>query len=112
VQYGLLTGEQARTHARRHVLTRCLGRELIVGIDVLTLDLRPGDGILQCSDGVHGYLRDEELCDLLEGSPEAACRAMIQCGRERGGEDNLSVQIAVVVDCPAPAPRPWWRLRR
>jgi len=104
VQYGLLTTEQARTHGRRHVLTRCLGRELIVGIDVLTLDLRPGDVILQCSDGVHGYLRDEELGKLLEATPEAACREMIQAGRERGGEDNLSAQIALVVDCPTPAP--------
>jgi PPM family protein phosphatase len=114
VQYGLLSAEQARTHARRHVLTRCLGRELIVGIDVLTLDLHVGDVVLQCSDGVHGYLRDEELCDLLDEPPEAACRAVIQRGRERGGEDNRSVQIAVVVDCPAPepAPRSWWRLRR
>jgi len=114
LQYGLITGEQARTHARRHVLTRCLGRELIVGIDVLTLDLRPGDVILQCSDGVHGYLRDEELGKLLEATPESACREMIQAGRERGGEDNLSAQIARVVDCPAPAPTPraWWRLGR
>jgi PPM family protein phosphatase len=113
VQYGLLSAEQARMHPRRHVLTRCLGRELIVGIDVLTLDAQPGDVLLQCSDGVHGYFRDEELARLLDQPPDAACRALIECGRERGGEDNLSAQVAVVVECPAPTPtRPWWRLRR
>jgi len=113
VQYGLLSAEQARTHSRRHVLTRCLGRELIVGIDVLSLDVRPGDVLLQCSDGVHGYLREDEIVRFLADKPEAACRAIIECGRTRGGEDNLSVQVAAVVDCPPPSPpRSWWRLRR
>jgi PPM family protein phosphatase len=111
VQYGLLSAEQARVHPRRHVLTRCLGRELIVGIDVLTLDARTGDVLFQCSDGVHAYLREEEILRFLGEKPEAACRAMIECGLERGGEDNLSVQVAVVVDCPLTPPprRPWWR---
>src|SRR5207244_654062 len=53
MQYGLLSPEDARTHPRRNMLTRCLGRELIVGIDVLSMDLRPRDIIVQCSDGIH-----------------------------------------------------------
>ena len=113
VQYGLLSVEQARQHPRRHVLTRCLGRELIVGIDVLTLPAQPGDVVLQCSDGLHGYFRDDELSGELGGSPEAACTTLIERARERGGEDNLSAQIAVVIECAPTAPaRPWWRLRR
>jgi len=44
MQYGLLSPEAARAHPRRSMLTRCLGRELIVGIDVLSMDLRPGAG--------------------------------------------------------------------
>jgi PPM family protein phosphatase len=114
VQYGLLSAEQARSHPRRHVLTRCLGRELIVGIDVLSLDVRPADVLVTCSDGVHGVVGEPEMVAFLAKGAQAACRAMIDRGRERGGEDNLSVQVAVVVDCPLPAPppRPWWRLRR
>jgi hypothetical protein len=63
---------------------------------------------------VHAYLREEEILRFLGEGPEAACRAMIECGRERGGEDNLSVQVAVVVDCPLTPPqrRPWWRFRK
>jgi protein phosphatase len=113
VQYGILSAEDARNHPRRHVLTRCLGRELIVGIDVLTLAMRPGDVLLQCSDGVHGALAEPEIAELLGAHPpEPACRALLRRAREEGGEDNISAQVATVVDCPPPAPRSWWRLGR
>ncbi len=113
VQYGILSPEEARTHPRRNVITRCLGRELIVSTDVLTLDVRPEDILLQCSDGVHGMLAEGEIRELLEAHPpEAACRALIRRAREEGGEDNLSAQVAVVLDCPPPTARPWWRFGR
>src|SRR5881628_2003916 len=101
MQYGLLSPEDARTHPRRNMLTRCLGRELIVGINV------------QCSDGIHVAVRDEEVAELVVAHPpEAACRALVRRAREEGGEDNLSVQVAAVVSCPPAAARPWWRLGR
>ncbi len=113
VQYGILTPEDARTHPRRHVITRCLGRELIVGVDLITIDLRPGDVVMQCSDGVHGLLPEPELAEVLAAHPpEAACHALVRRAREEGGEDNISAQVACVTDCPAPAPRPWWRFGR
>jgi protein phosphatase len=113
VQYGLLAPEAVRTHPRRHMLTRSLGAELIVGIDVLTIDLRRGDVLMQCSDGVHGPLVETEIAELLASHPpEAACHALVRRAREESGEDNLSVQVASILDCPAPAPRPWWRFGR
>ena len=113
MQYGLLSAEDARTHPRRNLLTRCLGRELIVGIDVLSMDIRPGDVVVQCSDGVHVAVREEEVAELVVAHPpEAACRALVRRAREEGGEDNLSVQVAAIVSCPPAAPRPWWRLGR
>jgi protein phosphatase len=113
VQYGLLSPEAARTHPKRHMLTRCLGSELIVGVDNLTIDLRPKDVVLQMTDGVHGPVGEAELAELLAAHPpEAAAHALVRRAREEGGEDNLSVQIAAVVDCPPPAARPWWKLGR
>jgi len=113
VAYGILSADDARTHPRRNVLTRCLGRELIVSTDVLTLDLRPGDVLLQCSDGIHVPVPEPEVCELLAAHPpEAACRALVRRAREEGGEDNMSVQIAAVVSCPPPPPKSWWRLGR
>jgi protein phosphatase len=113
VHYGVISAEQARTHPRRNALTRCLGRELIVGLDLLTLDARPGDLLLHCSDGVHGLIEDREMIPLLPKGPEAACRELIELARLRGAPDNVSVQVAVVRDCPPAAARPrWWRLGR
>jgi serine/threonine protein phosphatase PrpC len=113
VQYGLLTAEQARTHPRRSLLTRSLGRELIVGIDVLAIPIHPGDVLLQCSDGMHTVVNESEMITTVrESTPEAGCRALIGLARERGAKDNVSVQIAAVRSCPAPAARPrWWFMR-
>src|SRR2546428_462745 len=91
----------------RWTAPREAGQELIVGIDVLSLDVKPGDVLLQCSDGIHGALGEAELGELLAAHPpEAACRALVRRGREEGGEDNLSAQVAAVIDCPPPTARP------
>src|SRR5262249_15615819 len=114
IGYGLLSAQQARTHPKRHVLTRCLGRELIVGIDVLTLPIRPRDVLLQCSDGVHGTVTEEAMVEMLRHRDAAdACRTLVERAREAGAPDNASVQIAVVEDCEPEAPRRrWWQLGR
>jgi protein phosphatase len=114
VQYGLLSAEQARSHPRRHVLTRCLGRELIVGIDVLTLPIQEGDVLVQCSDGIHASVTEHELLESLrDRDPDASCRALVERARAAGGPDNLSIQIALVTECgSAPATRRWWQRHR
>jgi protein phosphatase len=113
VQYGLLTPERARNHPRRSQLTRSLGRELIVGIDVLAMPIQSGDVLLQCSDGMHTLVTESEMVATMGAStPENGCRAMIELARERGAKDNVSIQIATVVSCPPPAARPrWWFMR-
>jgi serine/threonine protein phosphatase PrpC len=113
MQYGLLSAEQARIHPRRHILTRCLGRELIVGIDVLTLPVRRGDVLIQCSDGMHGTVDDQEIIAIVGDDPDASCRALVERARAAGAPDNVSVQIAAVRECDdAEPPRRWWQRRR
>jgi protein phosphatase len=113
VQYGILSPEEARTHPRRNVLSRSLGHDLIISVDVLTMDVRPGDVLLQCSDGIHALLAETEILESLQSAqPDAACRAMIRRARAAGGGDNLSVQVAAVVSCSPSPPRSWWRFGR
>jgi protein phosphatase len=113
VEYGILSPEEARTHPRRSMLTRSLGQHLIVGIDSLRMDAKIGDVLLQCSDGIHTHIQDAELAGLLRThQPEAACQTLVRLARERGGEDNLSVQVAAVMGCPPPMPRRWWQFNR
>ena len=111
VQHGALSAEDARVHPRRHFLTRCLGRELIVGIDLLTLSVRADDVLLQCSEGVHAALDEPEVAELLIAHPpEAACRALVRRAREERGEDSVSVQVAAVAGFSPRGGGAWWRL--
>lgn len=111
VEYGILSPEQARTHPRRNMLTRCVGHNLIVSIDTLRLEVQPGDVLLQCSDGLHALLPDTAIAAAVrELKPEPACHLLIERGRAAGGDDNLSVQIAAVLSCPpAATTRRWWQ---
>jgi len=113
VQYGILSPDEARNHPRRNILSRCLGHELIVGIDVLSINVQPGDVLLQCSDGIHTLISDSEMIELLQSAvPEKACQTMVQNAREAGGHDNLSVQVAAVISCSPDPARGWWPFRR
>lgn len=111
MQYGLLSAAQARVHPNRHMLTRSLGRELLVSVDVLTLTVQPGDLLVQCSDGIHGAIADDELAELVrDRDPASGCQTLIERARDAGAPDNASVQIAIVTDCEPAAPaRRWWR---
>lgn len=112
IEAGVLSSEEARRHPRRYSLPRCLGHELIVSIDLLSMDLRAGDVLVHSSDGVHGALPEPELRELLEAHPpEAACQALVRRAHESDGDDDASVQVAAIRELPA-APKPWWRFGR
>ena len=99
-----------RGQPRRYSLPRCLGQELIVSVDVLSMAVRPGDVFFQCSDGVHGVLEEHEITELLESHPpDAACRALVRRARECASDDDASVQVATVRAIDAAAARSWWR---
>jgi protein phosphatase len=85
--------------AGRHVLTRCLGVSPDVQVDVIgPIDLESGDTLLLCSDGLSGPVTAEELHALASAhEPEIACRRLVELARERGGPDNITVQIARLV---------------
>ena len=107
VRFGLLAREKARTHPDRSVLTRSVGRELIVSRDRLTQRLFHGDLLLLCSDGLHNVLADEEMARMVAGRNAAeACRALVDAANERGTPDNVTAAVARMVGPTAGAPRP------
>jgi len=96
VEEGKLTPEEAAVHPDRNVLTAALGMQKQPEADFseAPLQLWPGDSILVCSDGLHGLVADEEMGHLANtATPRDACRTLVEMAKQRGGHDNITVQI-------------------
>lgn len=98
VRNGTLTEEEARTHPHRHVLTRALGGDGPVEVDVMSLALRPGDRLVLCTDGLTGSLESDEIGRVVRASatPRAAAEALVQRACEHRSTDNVTVVIAFI----------------
>jgi serine/threonine protein phosphatase PrpC/CRP-like cAMP-binding protein len=95
---GLITREQVATAENKNVITRAVGIQPSVAVDTLVTDLIPGDLYLLCSDGLHGYLSDDELPALLSAEPRAKLSdSLTDLAVQRGGKDNITV-VAVSVE--------------
>ncbi len=92
---GLRSRERAL--ADRSVLTRSVGRELIVSRDRISRRLDHGDVLILCSDGLYNVLDDEEMKRIVENrDASAACRALIDEANARGTRDNLTAAVVRV----------------
>lgn len=95
VASGEIKEAEARDHPLRNMLTRALGSTGLDLSDVGTASgqLRPGDYLLLCSDGLHGVLDDEQMHGLIRGagSVQAAVDALLEAALDRGGPDNISM---------------------
>jgi HD-GYP domain-containing protein (c-di-GMP phosphodiesterase class II)/serine/threonine protein phosphatase PrpC len=90
-------GRGPAAKAASHVLTRSLGSQDIVPVDLSPGALRLNDGaaVVLCSDGLSGMVGPEEIHDIVhEESPDAACHTLVELARARGGPDNITVVIA------------------
>lgn len=104
VEMGELTPEEAQVSQNRSVLLRCLGEKADVLVDVLQIVLQPGDLLIMCTDGLHGLVTQDEIRDVaLAEPPQAACERLVQMANERGGHDNITVEVVRVEQCPAPS---------
>ena len=96
VKLGLLTSEQAHRHPMRNIVTRALGNQPAVEVDLIVETIQPGDIFALCSDGLSGMLDDQEIREVLSarGSvPQAACQELVERANNRGGEDNITVIV-------------------
>ncbi|BAY80611.1 protein-serine/threonine phosphatase [Calothrix parasitica NIES-267] len=96
LKMGDITIEEARNHPFRHVLSRCLGRDDLHEVDVQPLDIKSGDRLLLCSDGLTEELADEHIAYYLQESTalEKTALSLIEGAKEQGGHDNITVVIA------------------
>lgn len=99
VAHGVISSEEAEFHPQRHILTAALGAGSEVEPDVpaVPVELRPGDRLVLCTDGLWGVVSDEQIKKAVSGeSPAAACRDLVKMARDRGGPDNITLQVAQI----------------
>ena len=98
VRAGRMTPEQAVNHPSKNVISRALGAEALVEVDMKTTEVEDGSTFLLCTDGITRHLPDNELRELLMSgrSAEAICAEMKQRCFQRGAEDNLTAVIVQV----------------
>ncbi|HUG85332.1 MAG TPA: Stp1/IreP family PP2C-type Ser/Thr phosphatase [Euzebya sp.] len=109
VKEGRLTEEQAASHPQRSVITRAIGVEHGVEVDVLPpLDLMPDDQILLCSDGLTGPVSEALIAEILktEADGTIACQRLIDAANAGGGPDNITTVLLRVEGDGSPATRP------
>lgn len=98
VDVGQISEVQARTHPMRHILTRALGMDEDLEVDVFEETLEEGDLLLLCSDGLTGMVDDDDLEAVLSQSAplEDLARQLVEGANARGGEDNITVVLVRV----------------
>jgi serine/threonine protein phosphatase PrpC len=96
VEAGELTEEEAAQSERRNIILQALGPDPKVKVDLTHQDLRRGDTLVLCSDGLSGQVKKEEIAQIVTQSPDlaAACDKLITLANERGGPDNITVVMA------------------
>lgn len=98
---GAITPEEARTSRFRNIITRSVGFEEQVAVDVVGLEVRGGDRLVVCCDGLTNLVEDAEIRDLvLAADADEAPRRLVQLANERGGDDNITVIVLHLGDAP------------
>jgi len=98
---GLITPEEARTSANKNLVTRALGVDPIVEVDVKADDVQDGDLYLLCSDGLSDVLTDQDMAAILSEhrqDMDLAAKKMIEEVNQRGGPDNVSIVMIRTAD--------------
>lgn len=97
---GFLQPDQVATFSRRNVITRAVGTHDNVDVDTKIVDVRPGDTLILCSDGLHGEVSDDEIADIVSdlGDPMAVVDLLIARANDKGGPDNVTAVVVRLGD--------------
>lgn len=95
VRLGILSAREAAEAQTRHLLSRSLGNDLFVNVELSDHQLHEGDVLVLCSDGLHGPVQGSRIAELITWNPdlEVAARKLIALANDLDGGDNVSVQL-------------------
>ena len=96
VRKGLMSKEEAEGSGIRNLITRALGNDEALEVDVTEIHILDGDKLLLCSDGLTTMVTDDEVLMIMasDNLPEAACTRLVDAANNNGGRDNITVVVA------------------
>jgi serine/threonine protein phosphatase PrpC len=101
VRSGRLSPEEAEAHPQRSVITRALGTDPDVDVDSFSIEAKPGDLFLLCSDGLTSMVGDEAILDVTEqrrDDLDATAKELVGAANRSGGEDNITVVLFEIAE--------------
>jgi PPM family protein phosphatase len=103
VREGRLTPEQAESHPQRAIVTRALGVDEQLAVDLYTLDVAEGDRMVLCSDGLTTMVRERDIERMArtEADPQRLADALVAAANAAGGDDNITVVVIDVLEVDA-----------
>lgn len=92
IKAGMITPEEAKHSRYKNIITRSVGFEEEVQVDIMGLVAEPGDTFLLCCDGLSNMVDDREMLETVRNRPlDEACRKLVDLANEHGGDDNITV---------------------
>jgi serine/threonine protein phosphatase PrpC len=98
VERGRITADEARHHPHSNILLRTVGTERDIEIDVFRVELKSGDKVMMCSDGLWGEVEDRDIENLMNNyaDPRIASRELVRAAHHGGGKDNVTLVIVTI----------------
>jgi PPM family protein phosphatase len=112
IEAGQLTEEEAETFEHNNIILQALGTSDTVQVDLTFAELRAGDTLMMCSDGLSGMVRADEIREVLLSAQEPLdlCKALTERANQAGGHDNITVIVVqfegTALQAPAPEGEP------
>jgi len=106
LRLGAISAEEARNSRFKNIITRSVGFEPGVQVDLMGLELEAGDAIVVCCDGLSNMLEDREILALVEANGVDAVEGLVDLANERGGDDNITVAVIVLSEAEPAASLP------
>ena len=88
---GVITEEEARVHPQKNIITRAIGSECDVDVDIFDTVVQSGNVVISCTDGLHGLLTEEEIAGVVSVDIEDSAEKLISMANDKGGNDNITV---------------------
>lgn len=97
IECGKLTADEARVHPRKNVITRALGVEEDVMSDCSVIEIKPGNSILICTDGLSNFVEADDILETFKNSkPQDVVEILVDKANEGGGGDNITAVTVTV----------------